>query len=157
MKFPEEYPILLQNVSWEMNQMIGILPRWNKYCKVNKDNPYFFQNLLKQYVSRHYFNMGNLPKEVLNIIKYICNCISIKYISQQQQFIVSFKKIKQNQKYVNKFKEDQYKNLYQAALLSKDEANKFLKNCILFLKNEYNHLIQNCQKNKNIEKNVFLQ
>ena len=156
MRYPQQYPIVLYRVSWHFQQIFGIYARWNKYCKTSKQNPYFFQNSLRSYVSRNYFKMGVIPKEVLDLIKYICDCITIKYIEQQQEFIVSLKKIKQNQKIVNKFKEQEFKKFYELAMLTKDEAKQFIKSCILFLKNDYNRLLQNCEKNKN-NQNRFLQ
>lgn len=156
MSYPEEYPIILQLVSWTMNDVHGIYARWNKYCNAGKKNPYFFQNLLTSYVSREYFKMGNVPKEVFNLIRYICDCITIKYNEQQQEFTVSLKKIKQNQKMINKFNEEDFKKHYQDAMLTKDQAKQFIKNCILFLKNEYNRLLKNCAKNKQ-KQNTFLE
>ena len=91
--FPETYPEVLKNVSFNINENIGILNNWNKYCKTSKENPYFVYTVLKNSVNKNYFPDDQiLPTSVLNLVNYISSCITVKWI--EDEFLINFKKIK---------------------------------------------------------------
>ena len=91
--FPETYPEVLKNVSFNINENIGILNNWNKYCKTSKENQYFVYTVLKNSVNKTYFPDDQiLPTSVLNLVKYISSCITVKWT--EDEFVIKFKKIK---------------------------------------------------------------
>ena len=139
--FPETYPEVLKNVSFNINENIGILNNWNKYCKTSKENPYFVYAVLKNYVNKTYFPDDQiLPKSVLDLVKYISSCITVKWT--EDEFVIKFKKIKdENGKFKDKFNSIEYYNLAEKASLDKNNANKFLKWSIEYLKKFYNDIV----------------
>lgn len=146
MSFPEEYPTLLRPVSWNINEQYGIFQKWNSHCKTDKNNPYFFQNMLTEYVRFKYFN-GVINPKVIEIIKYICNSITIKWTDEE--FIITMKKIKdKNEKFINKFNGDEYFKLTDEALITRNQGKIFLKDCLNYLKDDYNKIVINCNNNK---------
>ena len=50
--FPETYPEVLKKVSYDINENIGILNNWNKFCKTSKENQYFVNTVLKNAVNK---------------------------------------------------------------------------------------------------------
>ena len=139
--FPETYPEVLKNVSFNINENIGILNNWNKYCKTSKENPYFVYAVLKNYVNKTYFPDDQiLPKSVLDLVKYISSCITVKWT--EDEFVIKFKKIKdENGKFKDKFNSIEYYNLAEKASLDKKKANQFLKWSIEYLKKFYNDIV----------------
>ena len=138
--FPNTYPEVLKNVSFNINENIGILNNWNKYCKTSKENPYFVYAVLKNYVNKTYFPDNQiLPKSVLNLVKYISSCITVKWT--EDEFVIKFKKIKdENGKFKDKFNSIDY------YILDKKKANQFLKWSIEYLKKFYNDIVINDNK-----------
>ena len=147
--FPETYPEVLKNVSFNINENIGILNNWNKYCKTSKENPYFVYTELKNSVNKTYFPDNQiLPTSVLNLVKYISSCITVKWT--EDEFVIKFKKVKdENGKFKDKFNSIEYYNLAEKASLDKKKANQFLKWSIEYLKKFYNDIVINDNKNKN--------
>ena len=139
--FPETYPEVLKNVSFNINENIGILNNWNKYCKTSKENQYFVYTVLKNYVNKTYFPDDQiLPKSVLDLVKYISSCITVKWT--EDEFVIKFKKIKdENGKFKDKFNSIEYYNLAEKASLDKKKANQFLKWSIEYLKKFYNDIV----------------
>ena len=124
--FPETYPEVLKNVSFNINENIGILNNWNKYCKTSKENTYFVYTVLKNYVNKTYFPDDQiLPTSVLNLVKYISSCITVKWT--EDEFVIKFKKVKdENGKFKDKFNSIEYYNLAEKASLDKKKSNQFL-------------------------------
>ena len=147
--FPETYPEVLKTVSFNINENIGILNKWNKYCKTSKENTYFVYTVLKNYVNKTYFPDDQiLPTSVLNLVKYISSCITVKWT--EDEFVIKFKKIKdENGKFKDKFNSIEYYNLAEKASLDKKKANQFLKWSIEYLKKFYNDIVIAYNKNKN--------
>lgn len=139
--FPETYPEVLKNVSFNINENIGILNKWNKYCKTSKENQYFVYTVLKNSVNKTYFPDDQiLPTSVLNLVKYISSCITVKWT--EDEFVIKFKKIKdENGKFKDKFNSIEYYNLAEKASLDKKKANQFLKWSIEYLKKFYNDIV----------------
>ena len=144
--FPETYPEVLKNVSFNINENIGILNNWNKYCKTSKENQYFVYTVLKNSVNKTYFPDNQiLPKSVLDLVKYISSCITVKWT--EDEFVIKFKKIKdENGKFKDKFNSIEYYNLAEKASLDKKKANQFLKWSIEYLKKFYNDIVINDNK-----------
>ena len=144
--FPETYPEVLKNVSFNINENIGILNNWNKYCKTSKENQYFVYTVLKNSVNKTYFPDDQiLPTSVLNLVKYISSCITVKWT--EDEFVIKFKKIKdENGKFKDKFNSIEYYNLAEKASLDKKKANQFLKWSIEYLKKFYNDIVINDNK-----------
>lgn len=147
--FPETYPEVLKKVSFNINENIGILNNWNKFCKTSKENQYFVYTVLKNSVNKTYFPDDQiLPTSVLNLVKYISSCITVKWT--EDEFVIKFKKIKdENGKFKDKFNSMEYYNLAEKASLDKKKANQFLKWSIEYLKKFYNNIVINDNKNKN--------
>ena len=147
--FSETYPEVLKNVSFNINENIGILNNWNKYCKTSKENQYFVYTVLKNSVNKTYFPDDQiLPTSVLNLVKYISSCITVKWT--EDEFVIKFKKIKdENGKFKDKFNSIEYYNLAEKASLDKKKANQFLKWSIEYLKKFYNDIVIAYNKNKN--------
>lgn len=147
--FPETYPEVLKNVSFNINENIGILNNWNKFCKTSKENQYFVNTVLKNYVNKTYFPDDQiLPKSVLDLVKYISSCITVKWT--EDEFVIKFKKIKdENGKFKDKFNSIDYYILAEKASLDKKKANQFLKWSIEYLKKFYNDIVIAYNKNKN--------
>lgn len=147
--FPETYPEVLKNVSFNINENIGILNNWNKFCKTSKENQYFVYTVLKNSVNKTYFPDDQiLPTSVLNLVKYISSCITVKWT--EDEFVIKFKKIKdENGKFKDKFNSIEYYNLAEKASLDKKKANQFLKWSIEYLKKFYNDIVIAYNKNKN--------
>ena len=147
--FSETYPEVLKNVSFMLNNNIGILNNWNKYCKTSKENPYFVYTVLKNSVNKTYFPDDQiLPTSVLNLVKYISSCITVKWT--EDEFVIKFKKVKdENGKFKDKFNSIEYYILAEKATLDKKKANQFLKWSIEYLKKFYNDIVINDNKNKN--------
>ena len=147
--FPETYPEVLKKVSFNINENIGILNNWNKYCKTSKENQYFVNTVLKNYVNKTYFPDNQiLPKSVLYLIKYISSCVTVKWT--EDEFVIKFKKIKdENGKFKDKFNSIEYYILAEKASLDKKKANQFLKWSIEYLKKFYNDIVIASNKNKN--------
>ena len=145
--FPETYPEVLKNVSFNINENIGILNNWNKYCKTSKENQYFVYTVLKNSVNKTYFPDNQiLPTSVLNLVKYISSCITVKWT--EDEFVIKFKKIKdENGKFKDKFNSIEYYILAEKASLDKKKANQFLKWSIEYLKKFYNDIVINDNKN----------
>ena len=145
--FPETYPEVLKNVSFNINENIGILNNWNKYCKTSKENQYFVYTVLKNSVNKTYFPDDQiLPTSVLNLVKYISSCITVKWT--EDEFVIKFKKIKdENGKFKDKFNSIEYYILAEKASLDKKKANQFLKWSIEYLKKFYNDIVINDNKN----------
>ena len=139
--FPETYPEVLKNVSFNINENIGILNNWNKFCKTSKENQYFVYTVLKNSVNKTYFPDNQiLPTSVLNLVKYISSCITVKWT--EDEFVIKFKKIKnENGKFKDKFNSIEYYNLAEKASLDKKKANQFLKWSIEYLKKFYNDIV----------------
>ena len=139
--FPETYPEVLKNVSFNINENIGILNNWNKYCKTSKENQYFVYTVLKNSVNKTYFPDDQiLPTSVLNLVKYISSCITVKWT--EDEFVIKFKKVKdENGKFKDKFNSIEYYNLAEKASLDKKKANQFLKWSIEYLKKFYNNIV----------------
>ena len=139
--FPETYPEVLKNVSFNINENIGILNKWNKYCKTSKENLYFVYTVLKNSVNKTYFPDDQiLPTSVLNLVKYISSCITVKWT--EDEFVIKFKKVKdENGKFKDKFNSIEYYNLAEKASLDKKKANQFLKWSIEYLKKFYNDIV----------------
>ena len=139
--FPETYPEVLKNVSFNINENIGILNKWNKFCKTSKENQYFVYTVLKNSVNKTYFPDNQiLPTSVLNLVKYISSCITVKWT--EDEFVIKFKKIKnENGKFKDKFNSIEYYNLSEKASLDKKKANQFLKWSIEYLKKFYNDIV----------------
>ena len=144
--FPNTYPEVLKNVSFNINENIGILNNWNKYCKTSKENQYFVYTVLKNSVNKTYFPDNQiLPKSVLDLVKYISSCITVKWT--EDEFVIKFKKIKdENGKFKDKFNSIEYYNLAEKASLDKKKANQFLKWSIEYLKKFYNDIVINDNK-----------
>ena len=144
--FPNTYPEVLKNVSFNINENIGILNNWNKYCKTSKENQYFVYTVLKNSVNKTYFPDNQiLPTSVLNLVKYISSCITVKWT--EDEFVIKFKKIKdENGKFKDKFNSIEYYNLAEKASLDKKKANQFLKWSIEYLKKFYNDIVINDNK-----------
>lgn len=139
-KFPTNYPKCLEAVSWNFNDKFGILPRWNKYTNTIKNNPYFVENKIKNYILTYYLkDAQTIPKTILKIINYIADCFSVKWTDDE--FIISVKKEEVDGKYVEKFKKEDFHKLTDQALITHNEANEFLKKCLNFIKNDYNKII----------------
>ena len=139
--FPETYPEVLKKVSFNINENIGILNNWNKFCKTSKENQYFVYTVLKNSVNKTYFPDDQiLPTSVLNLVKYISSCITVKWT--EDEFVIKFKKIKdENGKFKDKFNSIEYYNLAEKASLDKKKANQFLKWSIEYLKKFYNDIV----------------
>lgn len=138
--WPDTYPTVLYKVSYNFNENIGILNNWNKYCNTNKDNPYFvFQALKNEVYRKIFFDKQTIPIEVYELVKYISSCLSVKWT--EDEFIIKFKKEEVDGKFKSKFKEEDYYNLTKKALMTKKDANKFLKFCIEYLKQFYNNIV----------------
>ena len=139
--FPETYPEVLKTVSFNINENIGILNKWNKYCKTSKENTYFVYTVLKNYVNKTYFPDDQiLPTSVLNLVKYISSCITVKWT--EDEFVIKFKKVKdENGKFKDKFNSIEYYNLAEKASLDKKKSNQFLKWSIEYLKKYYNDIV----------------
>ena len=139
--FPETYPEVLKTVSFNINENIGILNKWNKFCKTSKENQYFVYTVLKNSVNKTYFPDDQiLPTSVLNLVKYISSCITVKWT--EDEFVIKFKKIKdENGKFKDKFNSIEYYNLAEKASLDKKKANQFLKWSIEYLKKFYNDIV----------------
>ena len=139
--FSETYPEVLKNVSFNINENIGILNNWNKYCKTSKENQYFVYTVLKNSVNKTYFPDDQiLPTSVLNLVKYISSCITVKWT--EDEFVIKFKKIKdENGKFKDKFNSIEYYILAEKASLDKKKANQFLKWSIEYLKKFYNDIV----------------
>ena len=139
--FPETYPEVLKKVSFNINDNIGILNNWNKYCKTSKENQYFVNTVLKNSVNKTYFPDDQiLPKSVLNLVKYISSCVTVKWT--EDEFVIKFKKIKdENGKFKDKFNSIEYYELAEKASLDKKKANQFLKWSIEYLKKFYNDIV----------------
>ena len=144
--FPETYPEVLKKVSFNINENIGILNNWNKFCKTSKENQYFVYTVLKNSVNKTYFPDDQiLPTSVLNLVKYISSCITVKWT--EDEFVIKFKKIKdENGKFKDKFNSIEYYNLAEKASLDKKKANQFLKWSIEYLKKFYNDIVINDNK-----------
>ena len=147
--FPETYPEVLKKVSFNINENIGILNNWNKFCKTSKENQYFVYTVLKNSVNKTYFPDDQiLPTSVLNLVKYISSCITVKWT--EDEFVIKFKKVKdENGKFKDKFNSIEYYNLAEKASLDKKKANQFLKWSIEYLKKFYNDIVIAYNKNKN--------
>ena len=147
--FPETYPEVLKKVSFNINENIGILNNWNKFCKTSKENQYFVYTVLKNSVNKTYFPDDQiLPTSVLNLVKYISSCITVKWT--EDEFVIKFKKIKdENGKFKDKFNSIEYYILAEKASLDKKKANQFLKWSIEYLKKFYNDIVIAYNKNKN--------
>ena len=145
--FPETYPEVLKNVSFNINENIGILNNWNKYCKTSKENQYFVYTVLKNSVNKTYFPDDQiLPTSVLNLVKYISSCITVKWT--EDEFVIKFKKVKdENGKFKDKFNSIEYYILAEKASLDKKKANQFLKWSIEYLKKFYNNIVIAYNKN----------
>lgn len=139
--FPETYPEVLKKVSFNINDNIGILNKWNKFCKTSKENQYFVYTVLKNYVNKTYFPDDQIiPTSVLNLVKYISSCITVKWT--EDEFVIKFKKIKdENGKFKDKFNSIEYYDLAEKASLDKKKANQFLKWSIEYLKKFYNDIV----------------
>ena len=139
--FPETYPEVLKKVSFNINDNIGILNNWNKFCKTSKENQYFVNTILKKAVNKTYFPDNQiLPTSVLNLVKYISSCITVKWT--EDEFVIKFKKVKdENGKFKDKFNSIEYYNLAEKASLDKKKANQFLKWSIEYLKKFYNDIV----------------
>ena len=139
--FPETYPEVLKKVSFNINENIGILNNWNKFCKTSKENQYFVYTVLKNSVNKTYFPDDQiLPTSVLNLVKYISSCITVKWT--EDEFVIKFKKIKdENGKFKDKFNSIEYYILAEKATLDKKKANQFLKWSIEYLKKFYNDIV----------------
>ena len=139
--FPETYPEVLKKVSFNINENIGILSNWNKFCKTSKENLYFVNTVLKNSVNKTYFPDNQiLPKSVLDLVKYISSCVTVKWT--EDEFVIKFKKIKdENGKFKDKFNSIEYYNLAEKASLDKKKANQFLKWSIEYLKKFYNDIV----------------
>ena len=139
--FPETYPEVLKKVSFNINENIGILNNWNKFCKTSKENQYFVNTVLKISVNKTYFPDNQiLPKSVLDLVKYISSCVTVKWT--EDEFVIKFKKIKdENGKFKDKFNSIEYYNLAEKASLDKKKANQFLKWSIEYLKKFYNDIV----------------
>ena len=139
--FSETYPEVLKKVSYDINDNIGILNTWNKFCKTSKENQYFVNTVLKNYVNKTYFPDDQiLPKSVLDLVKYISSCITVKWT--EDEFVIKFKKIKdENGKFKDKFNSIEYYELAEKASLDKKKANQFLKWSIEYLKKFYNDIV----------------
>ena len=139
--FPETYPEVLKKVSFNINENIGILNNWNKYCKTSKENQYFVNTVLKNYVNKTYFPDDQiLPTSVLNLVKYLSSCVTVKWT--EDEFVIKFKKIKdENEKFKDKFNSIEYYELAEKASLDKKKANQFLKWSIEYLKKFYNDIV----------------
>lgn len=139
--FPETYPEVLKKVSFNINENIGILNNWNKFCKTSKENQYFVYTVLKNSVNKTYFPDDQiLPTSVLNLVKYISSCITVKWT--EDEFVIKFKKVKdENGKFKDKFNSIEYYNLAEKATLDKKKANQFLKWSIEYLKKFYNNIV----------------
>ena len=86
-----------------------------------------------------------LPTSVLNLVKYISSCITVKWT--EDEFVIKFKKIKdENGKFKDKFNSIEYYNLAEKASLDKKKANQFLKWSIEYLKKFYNDIVINDNK-----------
>lgn len=145
--FPDTYPTTLKAVSYIFEENIGILNNWNKHCKTCKENHYFVIQCLKQWVWKTYFSDSQMiPIQVWNMIKYICECISVKWT--EDEFVVKFKKEKDGDKFKVKFKEEEYYKLAEKALISKKDSLKFLKAILEYLKKFYNNEVIIYNKNK---------
>lgn len=144
--FPETYPEVLKKVSFNINENIGILNNWNKFCKTSKENQYFVYTVLKNSVNKTYFPDDQiLPTSVLNLVKYISSCITVKWT--EDEFVIKFKKVKdENGKFKDKFNSIEYYNLAEKASLDKKKANQFLKWSIEYLKKFYNDIVINDNK-----------
>ena len=144
--FPETYPEVLKKVSFNINENIGILNNWNKFCKTSKENQYFVYTVLKNSVNKTYFPDDQiLPTSVLNLVKYISSCITVKWT--EDEFVIKFKKIKdENGKFKDKFNSIEYYILAEKASLDKKKANQFLKWSIEYLKKFYNDIVINDNK-----------
>ena len=144
--FPETYPEVLKNVSFNINENIGILNNWNKYCKTSKENQYFVYTVLKNSVNKTYFPDDQiLPTSVLDLVKYISSCITVKWT--EDEFVIKFKKVKdENGKFKDKFNSIDYYILAEKASLDKKKANQFLKWSIEYLKKFYNDIVINDNK-----------
>ena len=144
--FPETYPEVLKNVSFNINENIGILNNWNKFCKTSKENQYFVYTVLKNSVNKTYFPDDQiLPTSVLNLVKYISSCITVKWT--EDEFVIKFKKVKdENGKFKDKFNSIEYYNLAEKASLDKKKSNQFLKWSIEYLKKFYNDIVINDNK-----------
>ena len=144
--FPETYPEVLKNVSFNINENIGILNNWNKFCKTSKENQYFVNTVLKNYVNKTYFPDNQiLPKSVLDLVKYISSCVTVKWT--EDEFVIKFKKVKdENGKFKDKFNSIEYYELAEKASLDKKKANQFLKWSIEYLKKFYNDIVINDNK-----------
>lgn len=145
--FPNTYPEVLKKVSFNINENIGILNNWNKYCKTSKENQYFVYTVLKNSVNKTYFPDDQiLPTSVLNLVKYISSCITVKWT--EDEFVIKFKKVKdENGKFKDKFNSIEFYNLAEKATLDKKKANQFLKWSIEYLKKFYNNIVINDNKN----------
>ena len=144
--FPETYPEVLKKVSFNINENIGILNNWNKFCKTSKENQYFVYTVLKNSVNKTYFPDDQiLPTSVLNLVKYISSCITVKWT--EDEFVIKFKKVKdENGKFKDKFNSIEYYNLAEKASLDKKKSNQFLKWSIEYLKKFYNDIVINDNK-----------
>ena len=144
--FPETYPEVLKKVSFNINENIGILNNWNKFCKTSKENQYFVNTVLKISVNKTYFPDNQiLPKSVLDLVKYISSCVTVKWT--EDEFVIKFKKIKdENGKFKDKFNSIEYYNLAEKASLDKKKANQFLKWSIEYLKKFYNDIVMTSNK-----------
>lgn len=146
--FPENYPKCLEAVSWNFEDKFGILARWNKYTNTIKDNLEFVENKLIYYVQTKYLiDSKTIPKQILNLIKYIADTFSIKWTDDE--FIVWPKKEKVDGKFVGKFKREEFYKLADEALISHENADKFLKNCLNFVVKDYNKTIMKNFQNMN--------
>ena len=139
--FPDTYPEVLKKVSFDINDNIGILNNWNKYCKTSKENQYFVNTVLKNSVNKTYFpDDQTLPKSVLDLVKYISSCVTVKWTTDE--FVIKFKKVKdENGKFKDKFNSIEYYELAEKASLDKKKANQFLKWSIEYLKKFYNDIV----------------
>ena len=139
--FPETYPEVLKKVSFNINENIGILNNWNKFCKTSKENQYFVNTVLKNSVNKTYFPDNQiLPKSVLDLVKYISSCVTVKWT--EDEFVIKFKKVKdENGKFKDKFNSIEYYELAEKASLDKKKANQFLKWSIEYLKKFYNDIV----------------
>lgn len=146
--FTEEYPTVLKAVSWEFNDQVGILAKWNGYCKTTKDNPYFTKNELTRYIETHYLKEREIllpPIEFL--IDYITETFSVKYIADAQEFKIYPKKVKaENGKFKAKFDRGRFEALCKTAMISTKDGEKFLKDCLSHLQNFYNKILLKANK-----------
>lgn len=145
--WPDTYPVALYKVSYNFNENIGILNNWNKHTDTCKENPYFvFQALKNEVYHKYFFDTQTIPREVYELIKYISSCLSVKWT--EDEFIVKFKKEEVDGKFKPIFKEDDFYKLTEKAMMTKKDANKFLKWCIEYLKKFYNNVVMMFNKNK---------